>query len=142
MSGKPFRLQPLVDDENRHYWQGGREGELRFLACKACDHFIHPPAPICPVCLGREREVRSVSGRAQVHTFTINYHPWVPGFDPPYVVAIVELEEQAGLRLMTNIVGCPIHEVQIGMPVEVCFEELEDGVYLPLFQPTSGSGAE
>jgi hypothetical protein len=51
------------------------------------------------------------------------------------VVAIVELEEQAGLRLMTNIVNCPVDGVEIGMPVEVCFEELEDGAYLPLFQP-------
>lgn len=45
MSDTPFRLQPLVTDENRHYWEGGRDGELRFLACKACDHYIHPPAP-------------------------------------------------------------------------------------------------
>jgi uncharacterized OB-fold protein len=139
MSDKPFRLQPLVDDENRHFWEGGRDGELKFLACTACGHFIHPPAPVCPECLGRDCEPRTVSGRAQVHTFTINHHPWVPGFDPPYVVAIVELEEQVGLRLMTNIVGCPIDEVHIGMPVEVCFEELEDGAYLPLFQPASAS---
>ncbi len=137
MSDKPFRLQPLVDDENRHFWEGGRDGELKFLACTACDHLIHPPAPVCPACLGRDCEARTVSGRAEVYTFTINHHPWVPGFDPPYVVAIVELEEQVGLRLMTNIVGCPIDEVHIGMQVEVCFEELEDGAYLPLFRPAS-----
>ena len=95
--------------------------------------------PYTPLFRSRDCEPRTVSGRAQVHTFTINHHPWVPGFDPPYVVAIVELEEQVGLRLMTNIVGCPIDEVHIGMPVEVCFEELEDGAYLPLFQPASAS---
>lgn len=139
MSDPPFRLQPLVDDENRHFWEGGRDGVLQFLACSACGHFIHPPAPVCPECLCRDCEVQRVSGRAQIYTFTINRHPWVPGFDPPYVVAIVELEEQAGLRLMTNIVHCPINEVYIGMPVEVCFEQLDDGAYLPLFQPASTS---
>lgn len=134
----PFRLQPLVTDENRHYWQGGAEGELRFQACRACDHFLHPPAPVCPECLGREIEVRASSGRGVVHTFTVNHHPWVPGFDPPYVVAIVELADQPGLRLMTNLVGCEIEDVAIGMPVEVCFEELEDGAWLPLFKPAAG----
>jgi len=73
-----------------------------------------------------------------VHTFTVNHHPWVPGFDPPYVVAIVELDEQTGLRLMTNIVGCAVEEVEIGMQVEVCFEALEDGGWLPLFKPVGG----
>jgi len=135
---KQFRLQPLIDDENRHYWEGGREGELRFLACRKCDELIHPPAPVCPRCLGRDRVVRAVSGRATVHTFTVNHHPWVPGFDPPYVVAIVELDEQTGLRLMTNIVGCAVEEVEIGMQVEVCFEALEDGGWLPLFKPVGG----
>ena len=135
MADKPFRLQPLVTEENRHYWQGGRDGELRFLACSACRYLIHPPAPVCPQCLGRDSEVRAVSGRGVVHTFTINHHPWVPGFDPPYVVAIVELDEQPGLRLTTNIVDCEIDNVSIGMRVEVCFEELDDGAYLPLFAP-------
>jgi uncharacterized OB-fold protein len=135
MSDKPFRLQPLVNDENEHVWLGGKEGELRFLACTACDTYIHPPAPVCPACLGRECEPRAVSGRAEVHTYTVNHHPWVPGFDPPYVVAIVEMVEQEGLRLMTNIVNCEIEDVEIGMPVKVCFEELPDGAFLPLFEP-------
>lgn len=135
----PFRLQPLVGDENRHYWEGGAQGELRFLACTACDHWIHPSAPNCPACLSRELEPRAVSGRGVVHTFTVNHQPWVPGFEPPYVVAIVELPEQAGLRLMTNIVGCEIADVSIGMAVEVCFEALEDGAWLPLFRPARGA---
>lgn len=141
MSKKPFRLQPLVTEETRHFWEGGRDGALRFLACTACDHLIHPPASVCPQCLGRDVEVRAVSGKGVVHTFTINHHPWVPGFDPPYVVAIVELEEQPALRLMTNIVDCEIEDVAIGMRVAVCFEELEDGAFLPLFAPDTGAGA-
>jgi len=51
------------------------------------------------------------------------------------VVAIVELEEQAGLRLTTNLVGCAPADVAIGMPVRVVFEDAGDGVFLPLFEP-------
>ena len=137
MSEKPFRLQPLVNDENKHFWEGGANAELRFLRCRDCGFYIHPPAPVCGECLSREWSDEAVSGRGVVHTFTVNHHPWIPGFDPPYVVAIVELEEQKGLRLMTNIVHCPIEDVHIGMPVRVCFEPLEDGAYLPLFEPAS-----
>jgi hypothetical protein len=46
----------------------------------------------------------------------------------------VELAEQRGLRLTTNIVNCQLDEVRIGMPVRVVFEQHDD-VWLPLFEP-------
>jgi uncharacterized OB-fold protein len=136
-TSRPFRVMPAVVPENEHFWTGGAEGELRILRCQACGHWIHPPAPICPMCLSRELAPEAVSGRAVVHTFTVNWQPWIPTFDPPYVVAIVALPEQEGLRLTTNIVGCEPDEVVIGMEVEVEFLEY-DGVWLPLFRPTAG----
>ena len=50
----PFRVMPAVTVDNEHFWRGGAEGELRFLRCDRCGYWIHPPAPICPECLGRE----------------------------------------------------------------------------------------
>ncbi len=135
MSEKPFRLLPAVTPDNEHFWKGGAEGELRFQQCSDCGTLIHPPSPVCPDCLCRESQVVAVSGRAVVHTFSINHQPWIPGFDPPYVVAIVEIEEQSGLRLTTNIVGCEPTAVEIGMPVRVLFDEREDGIFIPLFEP-------
>jgi uncharacterized OB-fold protein len=77
-----------------------------------------------------------VSGRGVVHTFTVNHQPWIPGFDPPYLVAIIELDEQPGLRFTTNLVGVEPDEARIGMPVQVTFEQWED-VWLPLFEPVA-----
>ena len=134
MTRPTFRVMPAVTPENEHFWHGGAEGELRFQVCTACNVLIHPPAPLCPNCLGRDLAVRAVSGRGHVFSFTVNRQPWIPGFDPPYVVAIVEIDEQSDLRLTTNIVGCAPEDVRIDMPVKVCFEEWE-GVYLPLFEP-------
>lgn len=136
MTDKPFRVLPRVDDENRHFWTGGEQGELRFLRCQDCGWWIHPPSPICPECLSRSIAVEPTSGRGVVHTFTVNHQPWIPGFDPPYVVAIVELVEQAGLRLTTNIVGVPPEAVTFGMEVQVTFEQYED-VWLPMFEPVA-----
>jgi len=136
---KPFRLLPQITDENEAFWTGGSEGELRFLRCTACAELIHPPAPLCGKCLGTRLEPTAVSGRATLHTFTVNHHPWIPGFDPPYTIAIVEIEEQPGLRLTTNVVNCESDDLRIGMPLRVVFEEAEDGIYLPLFEPADGA---
>ena len=52
----------------------------------------------------------------------------------PYVIASVELPEQTGLRLMTNIVDVPPDDVAIGMPVSVRFERVGE-TFVPLFGP-------
>ncbi len=130
----PFRVLPRVTPQNEHFWRGGADGRLRFLRCRACHTYIHPPSPVCPECLGKQLEPEAVSGRATVLTFTLNHQPWVPSPDHPYAIAIVEIEEQVGVRLMTNIVGCAAEDVRIGMPVRVVFEQRED-VYFPLFEP-------
>ena len=64
---------------------------------------------------------------ATVATFTIDRHQWFIGFPPPYVVAIVELDEDSTVRLTTNIVGCRVDEVFIGQRVAVEFERWGDG---------------
>jgi uncharacterized OB-fold protein len=132
----PFRLLPRVEDTNEFFWTSGADGRLRFLRCRTCGYYIHPPSPICPIDLSRDLAPEAVSGRGTVLTFTVNHQPWIPGYDPPYVIAIVELEEQEGLRLMTNIVGCGPDDVSIGMAVEVTFEHNND-VWLPLFRPVT-----
>ena len=82
-----------------------------------------------------------MSGRATVAGFTVNAHPWIPGFDPPYSIAVVALEENHDVRLTTNIVGCEPDEVHIGQEVEVRFEQCDD-VWIPLFEPTGATNAQ
>jgi uncharacterized OB-fold protein len=96
---------------------------------------IHPSRPICPRCHGRSLTVAQVSGRARLHSYTINHQAWFPGQPVPYVIGLVELEEQAGLRLTTNIVNCALERLAIGMPLRVLFEIVNDDVALPLFEP-------
>ena len=97
---------------------------------------------ICRSCLSRDLATEAVSGRATVAAFTINHQQWSPSATTErYVIAIVELPEQEGLRQTTNIVNCPVEDVYIGMPVRVVFEPLDD-VAVPLFEPTSGPAQE
>jgi uncharacterized OB-fold protein len=127
------RKLPALTPENRAFWQGGADKELRMHYCVECFRFFHPPAPICPRCLSEDVAPKAVSGAGKVVTFTVNQQPWRADLKDPYVVAIVELAEQAGLRFVTNIVGMAPEDVFIDMPVSVRFEQVED-VWLPLFE--------
>jgi uncharacterized OB-fold protein len=129
-----FRILPRLTDQNEFFWTSGADGRLRFQRCQACGYWIHPSGPICPMCHSKDLAPVAVAGDAVLHTYTVNRQAWLPGFEPPYVVAIVELPEQEGLRLTTNLVNVALEDVRIGMPVRVVFEQWDD-VWLPLFEP-------
>ena len=140
-TSKSFRILPLVTEQNAHFWRGGADGELRFQRCTDCGYWLHPPSPVCGECLGRASAIEAVSGKAVLLTYTVNHHPWVPGFEPPYVIAIVELPEQSGLRLTTNLVNVESDDIEIGMPLRVVFEACDDDIHIPLFEPDPKAGA-
>jgi len=132
---EPFvRVRPKVTDTNRAFWQGGGSGMLQIVRCTACGWWLHPPAPVCPACWSGDVAPQPVSGRGTVWSFTINRYRWVPGFEPPYVVASVELVEQPGLRFTTNVIDCAFDELRCGLEVEVVFAHHGD-VWVPLFRP-------
>ena len=64
----------------------------------------------------------------------------MPGFVPPYSIAVVQLEE--GPRMMSNIVETEQtpEALRLDMPLEVVFQRMNDEISLPLFRP-AGSGA-
>ncbi|MDQ2754226.1 MAG: OB-fold domain-containing protein [Actinomycetota bacterium] len=128
----PVRLRPFLDDDNRAFWTGSGDGSLHLHRCHLCGWWTHPAAPRCRRCLSAEVSPQAVSGRGTVATFTVNHQPWIPGSEP-YIVALVELVEQTGLYLTTNLVGIDGDDVTFGMPVRVVFEVVDD-IYYPLFE--------
>jgi hypothetical protein len=135
MTDSVFRVLPALDEPSAFFWTSGEDGKLRFLQCAACSYFIHPPAPICPRCEHLAAAPAEVSGRGTLHSFTVNHQPWDGGGDP-YVIGLVEIDEQADVRLTTNIVGVDPADVHIGMRVDVVFED-HAPVFIPLFRPVA-----
>lgn len=127
------RPAPADDPLHRFFWASGADGVLRMLRCTDCGYWLHPPSPRCPSCSSAAVAPQPLSGRATVYSFTVNVQQWVPD-QPPYVYAIVELAEQAGLRLTTNVVGCAPEDVRIGQSLRVAFVHRHD-VYYPVFEP-------
>ncbi len=140
-SSRPsFRVLPSPTLYSTPFWTGGEVGELRICRCRSCGRFFHPPAPVCFRCRSTDVGPEVVSGLAHVATFTVNHHPWFEGFTPPYVIAIVEIDEEPTVRLTTNVVDCHVDDVVIGLAVEVAFEPWED-VWVPVFRPAPSAGS-
>ena len=77
----------------------------------------------------------SVSGRGIIHARSIVEAPVVIGFeeDVPYVCLVVELAEQKGLLLASNLIVADPYEARIGRPVELAFHTDPDGFIRPIF---------
>ncbi|HZE66469.1 MAG TPA: OB-fold domain-containing protein [Sporichthyaceae bacterium] len=135
----PLLHRPAPADDPLHafFWRSGADGVLRMLRCADCGYWLHPPSPRCPQCLSAAVTPQPLSGWATVHTFTINVQPWTPGQDP-YVYAIVELPEQVGLRLSTNVVGAAPEDVFIAQALQVAFVHRHDAYY-PVFIPLTSA---
>lgn len=131
------RPVPIEDIDTRGYWEATRQHRFELPRCDGCGKFCFPPRPRCPACLSTNLSWTELSGRGTVYSFTVVCVPIVRGFEPPYAVAQVELAEQPGLRIITNIVDCDPNDVHIGMPVELTFEELDAGGAVPQFRPAS-----
>src|ERR1700741_2624356 len=133
------RARPQPTPETQHFWDGTRAGELRLQRCNACAKVYFPPRPFCPACAAREVSVFAASGKGRLYSCVIHHRP-VPGFTPPYAIAVVELDE--GPRMMTNIVGCPQtpEALELDMALEVVFEPQTEPITLPFFRPSSAKG--
>ena len=131
------KAAPLPTPETQPYWDGCAAGELRLQRCTHCDAHYFPPRPFCPDCLSDEVTWEALSGRGTLHTYVIN-HRAAPGFDAPYAIAVVQLEE--GPRLMSNIVGVEQtpEALVLDMALEVTFEARGD-VNVPLFRPAGAA---
>ena len=131
------KLIPQPNVDSQRYWDGCKRHELWLPYCSKCDEHFFYPRPFCPRCFSWDTAWRQASGRGTLYTYAIQYRPQAPGFEPPYITAMVRLEE--GPRLMTNLVEVEPDPEQIhcDMPVEVVFDDVSDEISLPMFRPTS-----
>jgi uncharacterized OB-fold protein len=131
-SGRPL---PAKDADSAPYWAAARSHALSLPRCEGCGEYAFPPKQRCPRCLSKAFTWTELSGRATLYSYSVAHMALYPGFQPPYVIALVELEEQPGLHITTNLLDCPLEDVVVGMPLEVTFEDVSDDYSLPQFRP-------
>ncbi|MFH0914806.1 MAG: Zn-ribbon domain-containing OB-fold protein [Chloroflexota bacterium] len=87
---------------SKQWRQAFREGKFLGLRCKQCGAYTVPPQKVCCQCQSEELEIAELSRKGEVQTFTVTYVP-AEGFEAPYIVALVKLEE--GPWITTNIIN-------------------------------------
>ena len=132
-----------IDLDTFALFAGFLEKRLLINRCQDCGQYFQPPWPSCPNCWSDNVEPTEVNGNGVVHTFVILHTGalWgVEGVDyvKGHPLAVIQLEEQEGLRVTGPIVGCAPENIRIGMPVTLTWIERE-GAPVPAFQPAERS---
>ncbi len=127
--------QPIPDTDSAGFWEATANGQLSLCRCDGCGLWMQPPLERCRKC-NSTTSYRPISGNGVVHTFIVQHRPVTVGYidNVPYVVAIVEFDEQKGLRLPGRIVDVPHGEVKVGMRVRARLDVLPGGNFVvPVF---------
>ncbi len=129
-------LKPYIDADNKAYWDAVKEEKLVVQQCNKCKNYYHPPRPMCPECLTLDTmEFVPSTGKGEVYSYIIYTTDKMayPGMKIPYAVMVVEMEE--GVRITANNADdINPDEIHIGMPVEVTFVKIDDGLTLYQFK--------
>lgn len=136
--------QPAPDVNTEGFWEATQKGELALCRCtdKACGYWSHPPLERCRSC-GSPTTFEPVSGMGTIFSFIVAHQPSVPGYlaDLPYHVALIELDEQPGLRLVAKVPTSERDNIQIGQRVQVELVELPGGPYrIPSYVAATSDG--
>lgn len=124
---------PVPDEISRFYWDAAKAGQLSVQRCSTCRRYLFPPSVACPRCLTETLVPTPVSGRGRVHAFTVARQAFDPSFQVPYVLALVEIDEDPDVRILTNLVQSDPAAVTGGAAVEVVFERRAETA-LPQFR--------
>jgi uncharacterized protein len=142
-----FPLPDLSDERTAEYFAGAARGELMLPRCDACDRLVWYPEEECPHCGGGTFTWVPVSGRGRVFTWAVVRRAFLPAFEEmvPFVTALVALDEDPAVRIVTYIVDCDPEALTADMPVEVVFRPLhfptvpDRSVPVPMFVPAAPS---
>jgi uncharacterized OB-fold protein len=129
-----FPTPAPANSDDAAFWTAVHVGELRIQRCRECGVYRHPPRPVCARCSSRASDWPLVSGNGEVWSYTVIHPPTLPAFSArtPYAAVVVRLDE--GVFLVSNLVECPVEDIQIGTRVQLAITDIE-GVALPLFRP-------
>jgi uncharacterized OB-fold protein len=128
---------PLADAITLPWWQAAAEHRLVVQRCTFCGHTRLPPAPLCPECRSEDSDWKEVPGRGEVYTYTVVHRPIAAGQELPFVIAVIALEDAGGVRIISNLVDVNLDEVEIGLPVQLAWEDMSADLAIPRFRPAS-----
>jgi uncharacterized OB-fold protein len=125
-------VRPMMNRDSQFFWDGTAAGELRIQVCNACGAKRFPPGPACPDCGALDRGFEATAGRGTVFSYVVHRYPAVPGKEMPIVIALIDLDE--GVRMVGEVVDVADDQIEIGMPLRVDFNKIDDELTLPIWR--------
>jgi len=125
---------PEPTPESQPFWEGLANHQLVLQQCAHCGQVRHYPRPVCDECFSMETTWKKAKGRGAVHSWTVCHHAFHPGFkrELPYIVVTVDMLE--GIRMIGQAAGLTTESLQIGLPVELDFLDIDASITLPIFR--------
>jgi uncharacterized OB-fold protein len=129
-----FPLSDLgaADPTTEPFWKACEEGRLTIQRCSSCASHQFYPRPFCLACEGTALEWVDSAGQGTIYSLTTVRLPVTDGLPPPYLLALVDLDE--GPRLLTNIQA---ETAEIGDRVSVAWRTRDGLPQLPVFALSS-----
>ena len=127
---------PKPESWEARFWDFCDARRLCFQRCADCMSIRHPPVPCCPRCNSFSIEWIDATNDAELYTYTIVHHPSHPSLRGvvPYNSAVVAFPSLGWVRLVSNILDCPLHNLRIGMPLKLRWEVASNNRMLPRFE--------
>ncbi len=119
------KQSPIADELDKPFWDACNEGRLVVQNCTACNRLQHPPQQACSQCgSGANLSWQPVSGRGRIYGYGVVYDSPITVLQPdqPFNLAVIELEEDPGIKMYSHLPGTPVDEVPVGANVQVVFE--------------------
>lgn len=121
---------PVPDAQSKPFWDACNEGRLVMQTCGACNRMQYPPEPTCYQCGSKDHLTwREVSGKGRIYGYAVMHDCRIRVLqaEQPFNLAIVELDEDPGIKMYSHLPGTPVDDVPVGAPVQVCFQEVSPG---------------
>ena len=142
-----FPLPDVTWEPLREFWEAAAREELRIPKCDGCGRLTWYPRERCRACDSTAFTWALMSGRGELFSWSVVTHPFLPQFASavPFVPALVALDEDPAVRLVTRIVDADPDRLAVGQPVEVTFRPLEfkgveGSVTAPMFRLSEMQG--
>jgi uncharacterized OB-fold protein len=137
-----FPLPDVDDSLTAEFFAGAARGELVIPRCESCGAYVWYPRDTCPLD-GGSLTWTSVSGRGTLFSWAVVQRAFLPAFADmvPFVTALVALEEDPAVRIVSYIVDAVPEQLRADQRVEVDFRPLsfatvpDRAVAVPMFRP-------
>ena len=137
-----FPLPDVEDELTAGYFAGAARGELCIPRCDSCGRWCWYPEAACPAC-GGALAWTVTAGRGALFSWVVVERAFLPAFAEmvPFVTALVALEEDPAVRIVTLLVEVDPSALAADQPMTVVFRPLtfptvpDHAVVVPMFTP-------